>query len=91
MFKNPNGVHEPIMMILRLKRPEYATQLENTIGNAELEAFVCEDLDDSNKLMTALRQDEKLKKINVVHSSSTQKYRLDRPDWHRHGKVKTNR
>ena len=44
----------------------YAIQLEDTIGNADLEAFVCVNERDMNKLMNKLRKDQKLRNINVV-------------------------
>ena len=66
-FKNPNGVHEPIMMSLKLSDARYAVQVENVIGPQELEAFVCEDIDDCNLLINELRQKQGLRKINVVH------------------------
>ena len=66
-FKNPNGVHEPIMMSLKLTDASYAVQVENTIGPQELEAFVCEDMDDCNLLINELRQKQRLRRINVVH------------------------
>ncbi len=45
---------------------KYAVQLEDTIGNMDLEAFVCVNERDANKLMNKLRKDQKLKHINVV-------------------------
>ena len=66
-FKNPKGVHEPIMMSLKLTDASYAVQVENTIGPQELEAFVCEDMDDCNLLINELRQKQGLRRINVVH------------------------
>ena len=45
---------------------KYAVQLEDTIGNMDLEAFVCVNERDANKLMNKLRKDQKLKRINVV-------------------------
>ena len=66
-FKNPKGVHEPIMMSLKLTDANYAVQVENTIGPQELEAFVCEDMDDCNLLINELRQKQGLRRINVVH------------------------
>ena len=66
-FKKP--VYEPIMMVLRVTNEKYSLHLENAIGNQELEAFVCEDQQDMNVLMNALRKDLNLHKINVVHSA----------------------
>ena len=69
MFKNPSGVHEPIMMKLKVTDAKYAFQVENMIGAQELEAFVCENVDDCNLLMNELRGKQKLKRINAVHST----------------------
>ena len=55
------------MMSIRMKNSEYAVQLEHTIGGDELEAFVCEDVDDCNLLMNKLRREQRLKRINVIH------------------------
>lgn len=61
-------IHEPIMMVLKVKEKGLVVQLEDVIGHQEMETFVCEDKDDANKLMNILRREQKLRKINVVHS-----------------------
>lgn len=80
-FKKPDGVHEPIMMLIRLRDPSYAIHLENIIGSLELEAFVCEDQDDSNLLMNVLRKELQYHKINVVHSTGEGRAEFPRPPW----------
>ncbi len=82
-FRKP--VHEPMMMLLRLK-PEcsqYAIHLENIVGKADMEAFVCEDRDDANLLSNTLRKQVGLHKINVVNSeppSANDRFRFEHPD-----------
>ena len=64
------------MMTLRLKDEKFAPYLEDVLGAADLEAFVCEDIDDSNTLMNCLRENEKLFKINVAHSGKCPMFSL---------------
>ncbi|TRY64209.1 hypothetical protein TCAL_00493 [Tigriopus californicus] len=65
-------IHDPIMVCLRvLGPPENALYLERLIGAQDLQAFVCEDPSDANKLMNILRSEKKLSRINVITSSNT--------------------
>lgn len=66
-FKKP--VHEPIMLCLDVKSPDYARYVETHVGRADLEGFVCEDPDDVNLLLRELREIKKLRKINAFHSN----------------------
>jgi len=66
-------VHEPIMLCLDVKNKEYVKYVELHIGRQDLEGFVCEDLDDMNKLLKELRERLQLKKINVFHSEARSK------------------
>ena len=63
--------------MLRPKEKNYLAQLENIIGFMEMEAFVCEDKDDANLLMKQLRKENKLHRINVVHSTPPDPKRPD--------------
>ena len=78
-FRMPDGIFEPIMTILRLKNYEYAAQLENIIGKSDLEAFVCTNYEDSNKLANNLRNQQRLRKINVVHSNPNNQITYNHP------------
>ena len=40
--------------------------LEKLIGDRDLQAFVCEDPEDASLLMNALREEQGLRRINVV-------------------------
>ena len=61
-------VHEPIMLLLKLRDPEDAMYLEHSIGAADLECFVCEEASDASELLRRLRHQEGLRTINVFHS-----------------------
>lgn len=61
-------VHEPIMLCLDVKRADYAKFVENQIGRADLEGFICEDPEDVNLLTKKLREELNLRKINAFHS-----------------------
>jgi chromosome segregation ATPase len=64
-------VHNPIMTTLSLSQLDDAVYVQKLAGKQDLEAFVCEDSQDANKLMRALRDGKKLRKINVVCSPAT--------------------
>lgn len=67
-----HAIHDPIMVCLRvLGPPENALYLERLIGAQDLQAFVCEDPSDANKLMNILRSEMKLGRINVITSANT--------------------
>lgn len=61
-------VHEPIMLCLDVKSPEYAKLVETQIGKQDLEGFVCESPDDVNLLTKKLREELGLRRINAFHS-----------------------
>jgi chromosome segregation ATPase len=67
LFNKP--VHDPIMLTLDVKNNDFARYVEFHIGRADLEGFVCEDAGDMNRLLTELRENQKLRRINVFHSS----------------------
>ena len=67
LFRKP--VHNPIMLELEVKNLDCARYVESHIGKADLEGFVCEDPNDVNLLTSELREKQKLRRINVFHSS----------------------
>ena len=78
IFQGP--VHEPIMMKIRPTSKALIPHLEDAIGGQELEAFICEDQNDANLLMRILRNEKKLRLINVIHSDPNNNYVFNNPD-----------
>lgn len=65
LFSKP--VHEPMLLHINLKNPEYSKYFETVINQRDLTAFVCEDKADMNTLLQYLR-DQQRYKINAIHS-----------------------
>ena len=65
--------------MLRPNDKSYIAQLENCIGFMELEAFVCEEVSDMNLLIKKLRVENKLHRINVIHSTPEMKEQFKHP------------
>ncbi|KAK0082913.1 hypothetical protein PV325_010331 [Microctonus aethiopoides] len=70
-FSSP--VHEPMMLNIQVKNEEYAKYFEGMIATRDLYAFVCEDKNDMNLLLTHLREEQNLV-VNVVHSDPHEQY-----------------
>ena len=74
LFKE--AVHDPVMTTIRLKDAKYAVYVQKLVGKAVLESFVCENPDDTNRLMNKLRKECRLRKINAAHSVANRRYVL---------------
>ncbi len=68
LSKFKGKVHEPVMLLIKLRDDGDARCLQHAIGKSDLEAFVCEEATDASELMRRLRQDLGLKRINIFHS-----------------------
>ncbi len=66
-------VHEPMMLTVELKDDSYGPYVENMIGRQDMETFVCEDAADASRLMNILRKEQRLQRINVIHSPPLEK------------------
>ncbi|XP_012264932.2 structural maintenance of chromosomes protein 5 [Athalia rosae] len=60
-------IHEPMLLKINVKSAKYSKYFESVVPSRDLCAFVCENKQDMNMLMTYLRDQQRLQ-INCVHS-----------------------
>ncbi|CAK8680378.1 unnamed protein product [Clavelina lepadiformis] len=63
--KFKSTIHEPIMLLIKMKNPSHAELIESHISMRDMFAFVCEDSDDNKKFIEEVREKQRLR-INVV-------------------------
>lgn len=74
LFSRP--IHEPMLLKINLKDPNYSKYFENVIPQRDLYAFVCEDKNDMNLLIKYLLDQQRLK-INAVHQDPNKEVRQE--------------
>lgn len=66
-FNHP--IYEPAIIEVNVKDPKNAIYIENTVSYRDLVSFICEDTNDSIKLMNILRDENNWRTTNVATNS----------------------